>query len=169
MKIAKLAIALGLCAAGFSASAQVQNATMNVTANVPGVCTLTAGAMSFGQYDSTLGTDFTAVVQFNCTTGASSSITMNYSGNATGAQRRMVNGGSYLNYAVYQPVSATPGAACAYTNAWGNVTTGGTALVTGTGAVGTSRNYNVCGRIAAGQTGAPVGNYADTVAIVATL
>lgn len=160
-----------------SVQAQTTTANMSVSAVVAGSCALNANPLSFSSYDAASTTDLQAstTVILSCTAGAGSAISMgpgnNVSGTGATAQRRMRLGTSatYMNYNIYQPSAATPGAACAYTTAWGNGTTAGNALTTGVSADGTPRTYNVCATVPHGQTTATTGSYTDTVAVVANL
>jgi spore coat protein U-like protein len=141
MKITKLVLALGICAAAFSASAQTAN--MAVSASIAGSCSVIANPLSFSVYDplsaTPLNAQTTAVI--TCTTGAGSSIAMGIGLNSTGtgasAQRRLriPATANYLNYSIFQPASTAENAACAFTTAWGNGTTGGAVLGIGVAAV----------------------------------
>jgi len=174
MKHIQSLIAVALALTGAGAFAQTSN--MAVSATINGICTVVANPLAFSVYDplatNPLNGSSTAVI--TCTTGAGASLAMDIGTNATGsgatAQRRMRVGSttSYLSYDIYQPASATEGASCAYTTAWGDGTTGGAALAIGAAPSATSRTYNVCGRIPALQA-SPIGSYVDTVVVTANL
>lgn len=167
-------VAIALAAAGATASAQTAN--MAVSATIAGSCTVVANPLAFSVYDplavTALTVQTTAVI--TCTTGAGASLAMGIGQNSTGtgatAQRRMRVGATanYLAYNIYQPTSSTESAACAFTTAWGNGTTGGAALAIGAAASPTGRTFNVCGQIPALQASA-IGGYADTVVVTANL
>ncbi len=176
MKLNKLLLALGLCASAFSASAQVVNANMAVSATIAGSCSLIANPLAFSVYDplSVTDLDVQSTVVLTCSTGAGASLAMGIGANSTGtgasAQRRMRVGATtaYLNYSIFQPSAATASAACAFTTPWGNGTTGGATLGIGVAASPTARTYNVCGRIPNSQP-STIGTYNDTVVVTVTL
>ncbi len=175
MKISKLAVALALCGGAFAASAQTAVTNMAVSATIAGSCTLLANPLAFSVYDPASPTplDGFSTVVLTCTTGAGSVLAMGQGLYSTGAglttQRRLRSGGvNNLNYALFQPATAVPGAACAYTDTWGNGTLVGQPLAIGAAPSGTARTFNVCGRIPAGQA-LPAGTYADTVVVTVTL
>ena len=176
MKLNKIILAFGLCVGAFSASAQVVNANMGVSATIAGSCSLVANPLAFSVYDPLAVTplDVQSTIALTCSTGAGASLAMGIGANSTGvgvsAQRRMRVGvtTNYLNYSIFQPVTAVDGAACAYTTAWGNGPTGGAALAIGVAASPTVRTYNVCGRIPALQSSG-IGSYVDTVVVTVTL
>lgn len=173
MKLGKLILALGLCATGFSASAQ----SFGVSATIAGACSVVVTPLAFGIYDPLAVTalDAQSTVQIACTTGAGSAISMGIGANISGAgmtaTRRMrigTTGSNYLGYTIYQPSTTTPGAGCAATTVWGNGTVGGASLASGAAPSAAARTYNVCGSIPAGQSSA-IGAYADTVLVTVTL
>ena len=176
MKFAKLAIALGLCAAGFSASAQTAN--MAVNANIAGSCSVIVSALNFLVYDPLSATANTAEssTAITCTSGAGAALSMGIGGFSTGtgatAQRRLRAGPagsySYLNYNIFQPLSAAPGANCDYTTPWGDNTTGGARLAIGAAPTAAARTFKICGQIPALQASA-IGSYADTIVVTANL
>ena len=146
------------------------SATSNISlrASVPANCTISPDPIDFGQYyastafDATPGGIGPTIISYNCTSGASATITLNQGNNAASGStdaaplRRLSNGsGSYLNYNIYQNPSRT--------TVWGN-TAGTGQQVTGTGTLDNVEMYAV---IPSGQTAATVGAYSDTV--VATI
>jgi spore coat protein U-like protein len=160
MKRASIIVAIlgGLAEAGTSTS------NMGVTANVASTCSITAGTLAFGTYDTVSGAqvDGSATLSVACTRGALTTITLGQGANpATGStdaipQRRMKDASTdMLSYTLYTDATRLL--------AWGN-----TAL---TGAVFTPlssspQNVTVFGRIAASQD-VPAGSYTDVV--VATI
>ena len=71
----------------------------------------------------------------------------------------MASGANLLNYVLYTDSNQT--------NVWGDGVGGTTATITGTG-TGEAQTQTIYGSIPAGQTGAPAGSYADTVAVTVT-
>ena len=175
MKISKLAVALALCGTAFAATAQTATTNMAVSATITGACTLLANPLAFSVYDPAAATplDASSTIVLTCTTGAGSVLALNQGLGSTGTglttQRRLRSGAvNALNYAIYQPATALPAAACAYTDTWGTGTLVGATLAIGAAPSGTARSFNVCGRIPAGQV-QPAGTYVDTVVVTVTL
>jgi spore coat protein U-like protein len=77
---------------------------------------------------------------------------------ATLASRKLVSGANLLNYALFTDSERSL--------LWGDGTAS-TATITGTG-TGAGQVRAIYGRVAAGQTSAPAGSYADTVAVTIT-
>ncbi len=143
-------------------------ANVSVSANIANVCTISTGAVAFGAYDPVVtnaaaSLDGSGTVTITCTKGASTTIGLGLGSNASGSVRKMKDSGSNLmTYELYQPPSATPGAACSYSSpaVWGN---SGAGLFTPAAAPDkNARTYNICGEVAAGQD-LPFGSYTDTV------
>jgi spore coat protein U-like protein len=157
--------AVSLVAASIAVVGNARGATatsnLTVSATVAANCTISTTAVAFGTYD-TLGSgnlDGTGTVSIACTKGTAPTITLGNGANYSGG-RRMNAGSEYITYELYQPSSTTPGAACAYTQAW-NASGGG--IFTPTAAPSkASRSYNVCGRATLGQD-VGAGSYTDTV------
>jgi len=82
------ALGLGLLALGAVAAAPAQAATatsnMSVTVTVTGLCTIAAGPLAFGNYDSTAATplDGTATLTVTCTIVLPARITLGQGANA---------------------------------------------------------------------------------------
>jgi spore coat protein U-like protein len=154
------------------ASAATATANLNVTANVNANCTIGTTAVAFGAYDpivthAAATLDATGTVSIACTKGTTANIGLGLGANASGAVRRMSDGGTErLTYELFQPASAAVGAVCAYTTVWGT-TIGTNTLLPVAAPSKASRAFNVCGRVAAGQDPAP-GNYTDTVVATVT-
>lgn len=158
----KILIAAALIASSSAAMAATTSGNVAVTATVGANCILTTVGITFGVYDPLSATPKTGTgqVQLVCTVGATPSVAIDNGLNVSGAQRRMVSGGSnYLNYDVFTPTTNAAGAACAYTTAY-PTTAPGFALTAAPSTA--SRSYNVCGQVPAGQS-APNGSYTDTV------
>jgi spore coat protein U-like protein len=161
-----IALGLGLLAFLVTAApalAATATSNMSVTASVSGICTISAGTLAFGAYNpvSAAPVDGTATVTVACTSGLSAAITLGQGANAdTGSSdaaplRRMTDDGTnFLSYSLFQDDGRTV--------IWGNNT------ATDVEIVGTGVGFTVFGRITAGQTDVPVGNYSDTVVATVT-
>jgi spore coat protein U-like protein len=143
-----LMLAMGLVLVLGGVAMAGDTATVEVTANVVGVCKfLTGGTMAFGDLDPSTGLDKDATVTqptFWCTKGSTYTISDDKGGNASGNQRRVKHNSltEYINYSM-------------------NYTTTGT----GTGRTGTL-GMNISGTItSANYQNASVGGYADTVTL----
>ncbi len=165
MYLRKSLLALSLGLVGVAASAQTTG-NIVVTANVVAACNVTVTNLAFGNYDPLSATALTgsASASIACSLGATPVISLGAGANLVGAQRRMAQAGTFLNYGLFQPVSAVPNAACAYTTAWGDGGAFGTAFTTTAATSLAVRAYNICGQIPAGQN-IGVGAYTDTVAV----
>ena len=166
----KLAIAvaatLALIASGHSAAA-TSTGTILVNANVVSSCVVTAVPLAFGIYDGTSNADKTAStpVVLICAGTSTAVLTMD-NGQNSSTTRRMKNaaGTEFLSYGLFQPVSNTPLAACAYTTPFGSTTAEGLSII-GIGLV--AQTFNVCGSIPKGQN-VGFGVYTDSVTVTAT-
>ncbi len=119
-------------------------------------CTVSAGSVSFGSYNVFNQSDLNRTGRIDVTCSPSASYTIALSpGSGTYTQRKMVGGGSILDYNLYANVGRT--------SVWGNGT-GGTVTV---GGAGTSASHTVYGRIPARQNKKP-GNYSDTITVTLT-
>jgi spore coat protein U-like protein len=164
MFLKKSLIAAALGFAAFGASAQTSG-NIAVSASVIAVCNISTGPLAFGNYDSLAATPLQAntTVSAACSQGSIPVISLGAGGNASGAQRRMIQGTtSFLSYDLYKPATNVPAAACAYTASWGDGGPTGTVFTATAAPSLVSRSYSVCGQIPAGQN-ALVGAYADTV------
>jgi spore coat protein U-like protein len=159
-----LSLALSFAFPATRAEAQT-TVNLNVSATVAAACVIAVNPLSFGNYNplSTTALQQSTTVQVTCTQGSVASISMGGGNSLSGSQRRMnSSAAAFLNYNIYQPSSATAGAACAFSTAWGNGVTLGPAFVTGPATDLTARAYNVCGEIPVGQN-APAATYNDVV------
>ncbi len=163
MKFSKTLIAAGLAAACLSVSAQSTTGNINVNANVVAACNITTNPLAFGSYSSLSATalDVSASLGVTCSQGSVATVSLAGGNNELAGQRRMTDGTAFLNYSIFKPATSAAGAACAYTDAWGPGG-GGTTFATTAAPDLNTRNYNVCGRIPAGQS-VPVGSYTDVV------
>jgi spore coat protein U-like protein len=155
---------LALLAFAAPAFAGTDTANMNVSATVSDSCSISAGALTFGAYDtvSGLAVDGSAALTVACTSGSSAEITLGQGDNAdTGSTdaaplRRMSDGAtSFLSYQLYQDAGHLTG--------WGN--TSGTSVAYEASSAAPS-TVSVYGSVDAGQD-VPAGAYTDTV--VATI
>ncbi len=141
-----------------------------VTANIAANCTISTTAVAFGAYDpvvlnATTALNGTGTVTIGCTKGSAPTITLGLGANASGSQRNMLNGANtdVLGYQLYQPPNNTVGTACpavAGGTVWG--TTGSNIFTPTVPTSKTTRAYNICGVVSAGQD-VSVGSYSDTV------
>ncbi|HTS20913.1 MAG TPA: spore coat U domain-containing protein [Casimicrobiaceae bacterium] len=145
-------------------------ANLAVSAQVNANCTISTNPLSFGSYDPVVANASSALngngsVTIACTKGSAPTVTLDNGQNYASSTRNMkITGGGtdLLQYALYQPPNTTPGTACSFpgSQAWG---TTGAAIFTPTSPTSkTSRTYNVCGTVSAGQD-VSVGTYQDTV------
>jgi spore coat protein U-like protein len=166
---AAAAAGLVLAALCLAAAAGVGTSSFTAQALVPSNCTISASPLAFGGYDPiganrTTTLNATGTITVTCVKGTSPSIALGSGLNASGTTRRMrdVPSGDFLVYEIYQPSSATPGAACSFpgTTVWSSA--GGGVLSPGAAPSKAPRGFNVCGSVPAGQNPS-VGTYADTV------
>jgi spore coat protein U-like protein len=131
--------------------------TFTVTATIPATCTISASALSFGNYTGAL-INATSALTVTCTNLATFDIGLN-AGTATGATvttRKMTSlASATLKYVLFRDSPRTLN--------WGN--TVGTDTLTSQG-TGSAVMYGVYGQMAAGQFGTPA-VYTDT--IIATI
>jgi spore coat protein U-like protein len=164
--VSALVAASLLAAAPAALAAGTTSGNIGVSATIGANCLLTTVAIAFGVYDPLSATPLngTGQVQLACTVGATPAVALDNGLNVNVAQRRLVSSGNFLNYDIYEPATNAAAAACAYTNPYPTVAPGFTLTAAPTTA---SRNFNVCGRIPAGQS-SPNGTYADTVTATIT-
>jgi spore coat protein U-like protein len=133
----------------------ITSTTIPVSGSVAANCTVSAGSLGFGTYNTTTAATAIATVTVNCSNGASYQVGLGGGSNLTGSTRRMAGpGGARLSYELYSNSGRTI--------AWGDGTALG-AKVSGTGS-GASQGLVVYGRIPAGQLPTP-GSYADSVVV----
>ena len=143
---------------GSSASyAATQTDTFDVTATIIPSCSISAGNLAFGNYDplAVADNDNTSTIAVTCSNAAPYNIQLSTGLSGNLAARTMDDDATStftLNYALFYDAGRT--------NNWG--ITNGTDTYQGTGS-GSNQNITVYGRIAAGQTTPPVGNYTDTI------
>jgi spore coat protein U-like protein len=141
------------------AIAGTASGSLATSATVTANCTVSTSALAFGNVDSTSASnvDATGGLSITCTNGSAwtASAGVGAGSGASYANRRMTAGSDLLNYNIYT--------SAARTTVWGDGTAS-TGTIGGTGS-GSAQSITVYGRIAGGQTGVPVGSYADTVAV----
>lgn len=89
---------------------------LNVSATVVSNCSLTTGAVAFGNYDpsAALANQTAGSITVTCTKGqAITTIALAGGQNQTANQRNMKNGGSLLPYSLFQPILAGAAYTCA--------------------------------------------------------
>lgn len=154
-------VLLAVAVAPEGAAAATATTTFPVSAIVLKVCSVSANALAFGNYDPTLATDndasTTAVV--TCTVGTSYQVGLNAgtSSGATVATRKMASGANLLNYGIYQNAARISN--------WGN--TPGIDTPPATTASVTPDILTLYGRVPAGQN-VPLGTYNDTITVAIT-
>lgn len=151
----RLSVAAALTLALPAAVAAQATASFTVSATVVSGCTVSAGNLSFGSYDSTAATDVTASssITVTCSLGTPYSVGLDAGLYASGGNRRMANGADRLGYALYRDA--------AHTLVFGSI-----AALLGVSDVGTglAQSITVYGSLAAGQV-VPLGSYADTITV----
>lgn len=154
---------IAVIATAAPANAATTGDNLAVSATVTSNCTLSTTAVAFGSVDVTSGadTDNTGGITVTCTAGTdwSASADAGAGTGATLASRKMANGTDLLSYVLYTDTGRT--------SIWGDGVGGTTALISDTGS-GTAQSKTIYGRVPSGQTGAPAGSYADTVAVTVT-
>ena len=138
------------------------SANLNVSATVIRNCTISTAAVSFGSYDpvvanATTDLDAAGTVTVACTKGTTATIGLGLGQNASGRTRRMTAGVSdLLTYELYKDSGRA--------SVWGN--SGADLFDPGAAPSKAPRDFNVYGRVAAGQD-IPAGAFTDIV--VATI
>ena len=143
-----------------SAYADTDTDSFDVTAKVLASCDVTAGDLTFGDYNPVTASnlDGASVISLTCTSGTTYNVGLSL-GDGAGASvatRYMTQGASTLGYTLYQNAGRT--------TVWG--TTIGTNTRAGTG-TGSAVNIDVYGRIPM-QQAVPAGDYTDTIVVTVT-
>lgn len=156
-----LAIAAFLVPAGAQAQRSAST-VLNVTAEVEAACIVSTTPIAFGTVDVTASAnkDADGSLLITCTdnTTWSASAGVGSGTGATFSNRRMASGSNLLNYNIYTTAQRL--------TVFGDGT-GGSIPVAGVG-TGVQQTVPVYGRVPGGQSSAPSGNYADTVAVTVT-
>lgn len=155
-----LALAIAL-AAGVAANAQADTTTFDVKITITESCTISDTAatdVEFGTHASSAAANIDAqgTLVVNCTPNTDYDIALD-NGQHYDTDRRMEGQGYFVPYALYRDASRD--------QAWG--ATIGTDTLAGTG-TGANQSIPVYGRVAAGATNVPAGNYSDTVTATVT-
>lgn len=147
---------LGAPFAGLVCRAQSNSTGVPVATTVIANCSINTNPLAFGSYDpvvvhATSPLDAAGGVSITCTKGATTPIAMDLGLNPSGSTRRMVSGGDYLTYELYQDSGRT--------TVWG---TGGSSFTPPVAPSKAARLFPVYGRVPAGQD-VRAGAYSDTV------
>ena len=164
---AAAALLLGQFLAG-PAGAATTTAALTVQITITAACSVNAATLDFGSNAGTAllagNANASTSVSVTCTSGSPYSIGMDNGQNATGSQRRMINGGNYISYNLYTDSG--------HLNAWttaSNSTTCTSAnscvLATGNGSAQSSTIYGVVPSVAVAPA---AGSYADSVTMTVT-
>src|SRR5207245_7233418 len=93
--------------------AATATANLPINASVAANCSISTSAVNFGNYDpiganAAVNLDATGTVTVTCTKGAGLSIDLGLGANASGATRRVNDGGiNYMNYELYSDAGRT--------------------------------------------------------------
>jgi spore coat protein U-like protein len=139
--------------------ANTANANLAVSATVVSSCTVGAGTLAFGNYDTTSASnvDQSGTFQVTCTKGTTATVGLDTGANPLTGTRRMTNGTDFLTYELYKETART--------NVWSN---SGAGLVSLAAAPSNSaQTLTVYGRITGSQN-VGAGSYTDTVVITVT-
>ncbi len=146
--------AFAACLLAPSARAATANASVSVSAQVVGTCTISGGAIAFGAYTPASAASQQGALTVNCTSGTAYQIALNEGLSGTGATRRMTGpNGETLDYDIYRDSG--------HSQRWA----GGASAHAGTG-TGTAQSVELYAGIAAAT--AASGSYSDTVTATLT-
>jgi spore coat protein U-like protein len=160
-----LALALALAPPAQAASS---TASMTVQITITASCTINAAVLDFGSNAGTAllsgSISASTTLSVTCTNGSPYSIGLNNGANASGSQRRMINGGNFISYDLYTDAG--------HVNAWTTATDSTTcatanSCVLGTG-TGSAQTANVYGVVPAVAVAPAAGTYSDTVTMTIT-
>jgi len=157
MKCAAFSLAI-LSLISLPAFAGLATTTLNISASVSAVCTISTAPVAFGAYDPVVANAAVSLpgsgtVTVACTKGASATIDLANGGNFLGGSRRMINGPDFLNYGLYKDAART--------QVWGSGLTGGTTAAY-TSASKAATAITVYGTVPQNQDVA-VGSFTDVV------
>ena len=159
-RVLKSAIILSLAFSGPAMSApSFSTATIPVSATVVDSCSVSATALSFGNYNplSASAVDTSGTISALCTIGTPFSISLNEGmgpGASVGGRKLSLGDGISIDYAIYSDANRT--------TIWGD-STNGTSVQTGVGN-GASQDFSMYGRLPGAQLAA-VGVYTDTITV----
>jgi spore coat protein U-like protein len=137
---------------------QIGTGAMTIGVSVGNSCSVTAGALAFGTYDASNGTNAYSDITVLCTVGTAYNVGLN-AGTASGATvatRKLSSGASRLNYTLYSNTGRT----VVWGNTIGSDTVGATYTLN-------QQPHRVYGRIPPGQT-VIAGTYNDTITVTIT-
>jgi len=146
---------LGLAAVSVPAFAGSSNTSFQINTTIAGSCTVSAGDVVLGAYDSGAGLTGSGTISYQCTPGTSPSIGLNAGQWAAGdiSRRNLFDGAHSLAYQIY----SDPG----YSVVWGTGSNGASPLsASGDGNNDTATMYV---QVFSGQTQLNAGTYTDTV------
>lgn len=164
------ALVAGMLIAASPAFSATATGTFTVTATVANNCSVSANNVNFGTYTGALVTNTSSNITVTCNKGvAITSLLIGNGANASGTQKRMINGSEYLNYNIDVPnnaaLSTCPAAA---TNEWNGTTGPSSANLTALfAATGGPKTIPICASVPASQF-VPAGTYTDTVTMTLT-
>jgi spore coat protein U-like protein len=158
MKILQKRILVTALAAGLASGAawaETKSSNFQVGVDVAATCSITAADMTFSQITTgtTSSTDAASDLTVNCSDGAPYAIALSNGNNFSGG-RRLTNGKTFINYALYQDPNRS--------SDW---TTTSPLNFVGSGS---NQIHTVYGRILAGQSVPNMGSYADTIVATVT-
>jgi spore coat protein U-like protein len=160
-RLAVTAAPLAACLLGPAhAFADEAGADLDVSASIEASCVISTSEIAFGAYDAVVANassplNGAGTVHVTCTAGSPASVALDQGENASGS-RRMTDGSHFLAYSLWQDSgrSQTP---------WGE--SDDAMSIEGTGS---NQNLTVFAKVAAGQNGAPEGDYSDVVIATVT-
>jgi len=148
-------IGMGLGLAGQALAVPGSESQFQITASVAGSCTISAGDVVLGDYDSGAGVTGTGTISYQCTPNTSPSIGLDSGQYGAGdvTRRNLFDGAHSLAYQIYSDAG--------YSSVWGNGTNGASPLsVSGDG---NADNASMYIEVFSGQTQLNVGTYTDSV------
>lgn len=164
---AGVAALLSACSA-VTAQAATATGSLTVQMTISVSCTISAATLNFGNLPGTSviagATNASVNVSVTCTNGSPYSIAMNNGANASGSQRRMTNGTTFISYNLYTDAART--------SAWTTATSSTTCTSTnscylGTGN-GSAQSIPVYGQVPAVGSAPTASTYTDTVTMTIT-
>ncbi len=160
LSAAAIGFAALLAQPALAQTTQTATSDMAISTEVTSNCTVTSSPVDFSQVNATAGLaiDGLGGISVVCTMGTPwvASADKGSSSTATVAARQLTGTpGGKLNYGLFTEST--------HTTIWGDGTAA-TATLSDTG-TGVAQDRVIYGEIAASQTGAPAGNYTDTVGV----
>lgn len=139
-----------------SAGAATTTGTLDVSADVVGVCTVASTAVNFTGYDGSTVAYANGGLTVNCPDGTAYQVALDAGGNYDGANRRLSGGSGSISYLLYQNSSLA--------TSWGDAGYGDTypaGVVLNATGTGNDQPHAVYGVLSAST--APPGTYTDVV------